>query len=489
MRTPNEAERFIRECYPKGLPLYKRTELKKELLSHILDKADFLMETGKSEEESILEAVRNMGDPSKIRQSFGKIYRFERLPAVIAFIVLSAICAIAFFTGFILFSADTTSDYPTVYHYFISAAFVGSIIFMYIYGYRKKKAYLLLSVTVYMFINLLTFLFSSGIFQSVSIGIMVMFCALLKIPERVTDTTIMFSDAESIVDLAAYLTLAIMLILFFAGLVSTVTVFTESGRKKCPKKIRKKKPLILYFSLIFSLVILSSVLFYFTAQEYSFMNNNIMTGSISRIISAKKGRDAYEELTSGMSATDVGIILREYGFREYEKSDGAYYLPDLEPGYSMPDSKVFIIEDTSYTYRDLYNDTVIILNFKDNKLSFKQVYLYNNRTLALGLWRNEDTAKCYENYLTLKEGDSREDVLKKFPSSVAFLETAYYDFESDTEILNFHSAYEDRNDYSINARISPSFCFVEGKLMLSEITGYGEDRIYNYKELGLNLKK
>ncbi len=489
MQLHKEIDDFIKECYPKGLPLYRRKDLKKELLSHIYDKTDFFMESGMSEEESVSEAVKSMGEPSKIRQSFGEIYRFERLPGIIAFFALTFVCVLAFFTGFILFSADTTSDYPTVYHYFISATFVGSIIFMYIYGFRKKKAYLLLSVTVYMFFNLLTFIFSSGIFQSVSIGIMVMFCALLKIPEHVTNTTLMFSDAESIVNLAAYLTIVIMLILFFAGLVSTVIVFTESKRKKKPGKIRKKKPLILYFSLIFSLVILSSVLFYFTAQKYSFMDNNMMTGSISRIVDNKKGRDAYEELTSGMSETDAGIILRSYGFRKYEKSDGGYYLPDLEPGYSMPDSQVFIIEDTSYTVKDLYNDTVIILVFSDNKLVYKQVYLYNNRTLALGIWRNEDTAKCYEGFLTLKEGDNRDNVLKKFPSSVAFLEAACFDFESDTEMLNFHSEYEDRRDYSINADIYTSFCFVDGKLAFSDITGFGKDQSYDYKALGLNRKR
>ncbi|MBE6717300.1 MAG: MFS transporter [Ruminococcaceae bacterium] len=489
MQLHKEVENFLKECYPKGLPFYRKKELKKELLSHIYEKSDYYLSQGKSDTESIVEAVKDMGDPSKIRQSFGKIYRFERLPAIISFITLSAICVLAFFTGFILFSADTTSDYPTVYHYFISASFVGSIVFMYIYGFRKKKAYLLLSVTVYMFLNLLTCIFTSGIFQSVSIGIVVIFCALLNIPEHITDTEHIFSDAESIINFGFYLTIAIMLILFFSGLFSTIIVFTESKRKKRLKKMRTKKPLIMYFSLIFSLVILSSVLFYFTAQEYSFMDNNIMTGSVIRIIHSKKGREAYEELKTGMSETDAGIVLRGYDFREYKKSDGINYFPDLEPGYSMHDSKVYIIEDTSYTHNSLFNDIVIILKFNDNKLSFKQVYIYNNRTLGLGIWRNEDTSKCYENYLTLKEGDSREDVLKKFPSSVAFLETAYFDYESDTEVLNYRSEYEDRSDYSINADAYTSFCFVDGKLVYSEITGFGEDKVYNYDELGLNRKR
>lgn len=490
MQLHKEIENFIKECYPKGLPRYRREELKKELLSHIFDKTDFLMESGMSEEESVSEAVKSMGEPSKIRQSFGKIYRFERLPGIISFLSLSAVCVPAFFTGFVLFSADTTSDYPTVYHYFISASFVGSIIFLYIYGFRKKNAYLLLSVTVYMLLNLLTFLFTSGIFQSVSIGIIVMVCALLKIPEHSPELDYIISDAESAAEIGGFfLTIVIMLIVFISGLISTVMVFTESKRKKAPKKIRRQKPLILYFALIFSLVVSSSVLFYFTAREYPFMDNNMMIGSISRIVDGKKGRDAYEELKSGMSVTDAGVVLRQYGFREYQKADGEYYLPDLEPGYSMTDSKVFVIEDTSYTVKDLYNDTVIIVAFTDNKLSFKQVYLYNNRTLTLGIWRNDNTAKCYENFLSLNAGDGREDVLKKFPYSVAFLETACFDFESDTEVLNFCSEYEDRSDYSIKANVYTSFCFVDGKLAFSEITGFGKDKQYDYKELGLNRKK
>ncbi len=490
MRQHNVIDDFIWECCPKGLPRYRRAVLEKELLSHVYEKAEFLAESGMSEDESAAEAVKSMGDPEKIRQSFGKIYRFERLPAVIAFFVLSAISVISLFAGFVLFSADTTSDYPTVLHYFISASFTGSIIFMYTYGYRRKNAYLLLSVTVYMLLNILTFLFTSGIFQSVSIGIIVIICALLKIPENASDVNHIISDASDAVDfLAPCLVGVIMLVLFITGLILTVLAFTETKRKHKSKKVRHKKPLAIHFLLIFSLVITSTVVFSFAAREYSFMGNNIMSGSIVRMIDTKKGAEVYEKLTENMTETDVGILLRKYGFREFEKDDGGYYLPDLEPGYSMPDSKVFVIENSDYAARDLYNDTVIIVAFSDNKLIFKQVYLYNNRTLALGIWRNEDTARCYENFLTLKEGDSREDVLKKFSSSVAFLETACCDYETDAEILNFRSQYEDRSDYSINAHIYTDLCFVEGKLAYSEITGFGKDKVYDYKELGLNRKR
>ncbi len=490
MRQHDVIDDFIWKCCPKGIPRYRRKMLERELEAHIYEKAEFLAESGMNDDESAAEAVKSMGDPSAIRQSFGKIYRFERLPAVIAFFVLSAVCVLAIFTGFILFSADTTSDYPTVFHYFISASFTGSIIFMYIYGYRRKNAYLLLSVTVYMLLNLLTFLFTSGIFQSVSIGIIVIICALLKIPENAPDVNRIISDAGDAVDyLSIILVCVIMLSLFITGLILTVLVFNEAKRKRISKKIRRKKPLFVHFLLIFTLVITSTVVFSFAARQYSFMDSNIMSGSIARMLDTKKGTEAYEELTENMTETDVEILLRKYGFREYEKDDGGYYLPDLEPGYSMPDSKVFVIENSDYAVRDLYNDTVIIVAFSDNKLSFKQVYLYNKRTLALGIWRNEDTARCYENFLTLKEGDSREDVLKKFPSSVAFLETACFDFETDAEILNFRSEYEDRNDNSIVANIYTDLVFVDGNLTYSEITGFGKDQTYDYKELGLNRKR
>lgn len=490
MHLHKDIEAFIKECYPKGLPLYRRDELKKELLSHIFDKMDFLTESGMSEEESVSEAVKSMGEPAKIRQSFGKLYRFERLPGMIAFVVLSALCICAIFSGFILISADTTDDYPTIFHYLISASFTGSIVFMYIYGYRRRNASLLLSLTVYMLLNLLTFLYTSGIFQSVSIGITIILCALFNIPEQVPDSSSLFRDAEMLVLIGAlYLTITIMVVLFIVGVILTVTVLTESKRKKKSKKIKQKKPLIVYFYLIFSLVILSSVLFHFTAQEYSFMQNNIMNRSISNIIDIKKGRSAYEELTSGMSSAEVNIVLRKYGFKEYKRSDGVYSLPDFEPGYSMSDSNVYIIENTSYSLNSLYNDTVLILNFKDKKLNFKQLYLYRCSTIAFSIGRNEKTWECYENYLTIKEGDSREDVLKKFPESVAFLETAYFDFEADIEIINFRATYSDRQDMSFHANVNPSLCFVGSKLAGSEFEAFGKDRQYNYREMELNNKK
>ena len=490
MRQYDVIEDFIHECIPRGLPAYRKAELKKELLSHIEDKADFLTSKGRDKEESILETVRDMGDPDKIRQSFGSLYRFERLPAVIAFFILSAVCVFAIFTGFILFSADTTSDYPTVFHYFISASFTGSIIFLYIYGYRRKNACLLLSVTVYMLLNLLTGLLTSGIFQSVAIGIVVIFCALLKIPENVSGVTRIIADANDAVDvLSPFLVGIIMFVLLITGIILTAAVFAASKRKRTPKKLKQKKPLVIHFILIFTLVVTSSVVLLFAARQYSFMDNNIMTGGIVRVIDAKKGADAYEELTEGMTETDVGILLRKYGFREYAKDDGAYYLPDLEPGYSMDGSKVFVIENSEYAARDLYNDTVIIVAFADGKLNYKQVYIYNNRTIALGIWRNEDTARCYESYLTLKEGDSREAVLKKFPSSVAFLEAACFDYDAGAEILSFRSEYENRSDYSVNADLYTELCFVDGKLTYAEITGFGKDKVYDYKELGLTPKR
>ncbi len=490
MRQHDVIEEFVHECIPRGLPGYRRAELRKELLSHIDEKVDLLSESGKDEEESILRTVREMGEPEKIRRSFGSLYRFERLPAVIAFFALSAVCVLAIFTGFILFSADTTSDYPTVFHYFISASFTGSIIFLYIYGYRRKNACLLLSVTVYMLLNVLTGLITSGIFQSVAIGIIVIICALLKIPEEVTGVTRIISDANEAVDyLSPELVGIIMIALLITGITLTELVLTASKRKRTPKKIRQKKPLVIHFLLIASLVITSTVVFSFAAKQYSFMDNNIITGGIVRAIDAEKGADAYEALTEAMTETDAGILLRKYGFRELEKDDGVYYLPDLEPGYSMDGSKVFVIENSEYAARDLYNDTVIIVAFAEGKLNYKQVYIYNNRTIALGIWRNEDTARCYENYLTLKEGDSREDVLKKFPSSVAFLEAACFDYAAGAEILSFRSEYENRSDYSVNADLYTELCFVGGKLTYSAITGFGHDKVYDYKELGLTPKR
>ncbi len=489
MRQHDVIDDFIWECCPKGLPRYRRKMLKRELEAHVYEKAEFFAESGMSDDESAAEAVKSMGDPEKIRQSFGKIYRFERLPAVIAFFVLTAISVIAFFTGFLLVTADVTGEYPTVAHYFISASFVGSIVFLYIYGYRRKKAYLLLSVTVFMALSLLTVWFSSGIFQSMAVGIVIIICALMKYPERGADLGHIFYNARGAAEIGGFMLAAVIIaLLLVVGLTLTVLVFTETKRKHKAKRVRNKKPLFLHFLLIFTLVVTSTVVFSFAARQYSFMDNNFMSGAVSRMFDNKKGRDVYEELTEGMSAADTEKLLRRHGFREFEKDDGVYYLPDLEPGYSKENSKVFVVKNIFGDERDIHNDTVVIVAFTDNKLSYKQVYLYNQRTVAMGIRKYEDTAECYENYLTLNEGDSRKAVMKRFPASAAFFEIAYHDFESGTENIILRSQSSKKRDYKYNADIKLSFCFENGKLVNSEIVAVGSDKHYDYGELGLNSK-
>ena len=488
MRQYDVLDDFIWKCCPKGLPRYRREMLRRELEAHVYEKAEFLAESGMSDDESAAEAVKSMGDPEKIRQSFGKIYRFERLPAVIVFFVLTAISVIAFFTGFLLVTADVTGEYPTVAHYFISASFVGSIVFLYIYGYRRKKAYLLLSVTVFMALSLLTVWFSSGIFQSMAVGIVVILCALVKYPER-GDLNLLFYNASGAAEMGGFMLASVIVALLFAvGLILTVLVFTEAKRKHKSKRVRTKKPLLFYFLLIFTLVVTSTVVFSFAASQYSFMDNNFMRGTVSRMLDSKRGRDVYEKLTEGMSAAEAERLLGRHGFTEYQKNDGVYYLPDLEPGYSKENSRVFIVRDILGEERDIYNDTVVIVAFTDKKLTYKQVYLYNQRTLAMGIRKHEDTAECYESYLTLKEGDSKKDVMKKFPASAAFMEIAYHDFESGTEVICLYSESKDKKDYRKEAEIFIKLVFSDEKLDSSEITATGKDNVYNYGELGLNSK-
>ena len=106
----------------------------------------------------------------------------------------------------------------------------------------------------------------------------------------------------------------------------------------------------------------------------------------------------------------------------------------------------------------------------------------------MGIRKHEDTAECYENYLTLKEGEPGNAVMKKFPTSAAFLEIAYHDFESGTENIVLRSQSSKTRDYRYNADIKLSLYFENGKLSDSEIVAVGEDKYYDYDELGLNSK-
>ncbi|MBE6717298.1 MAG: hypothetical protein E7573_10305 [Ruminococcaceae bacterium] len=485
MRMSDDVELFIKGCYPKGVPLYRKAELRKELLSHIFDKADSLIKTGMSETESIAEAVKEMGDPSKIRQSFGKVYRFERLPGIIAFVVLTFVCVSAFFLGFLSFGAHSTGDFPTVYHYFVSASFIGSIIFIYIYSYRKKNVYLLLSVTVYLMLNIATFLLTSGIFQSALIGIGVIVCALFGVPEHTVSNGLIYVEAEPVaLGFGFYGSMILMPLLLIIGIVLLMLILTASRRKRTKEK--KKKPLLLYFSLICSIVILSSVLFSIAAKEYEFMDSNVMKSSFVGVNNPKKARKAYEELTKAQSVTDTEIILRSYGFYEINKEKDIMSSHNFEPGYSMPDSRVFCLENGAYSYDPLYNDCVIILNFSEGKLSYKQLYCYKESLAAFGFSKYEDTSEFYENYLSLSEGDIRSDVLKKFPRDVAFLEGASHDFETDTEKLNFGAFYSEKKDPRISTDMHAEIMIVGSILSDKKIRAYGKDEKYDYKEQGLS---
>lgn len=344
---------------------------------------------------------------------------------------------------------------------------------------------MLLSVLVYLILNIATFLLTSGIFQSALIGIGVIVCALFGVPEHTVSNGLIYVEAEPIaLSFGFYGSMILMPLLLIIGIVLLMLILTASRIKRT--KTKKKKPLLLYFSLICSIVILSSVLFSIAAKEYEFMDSNVMKSSFVGVNNPKKARKVYEELTKAQSVTDTEIILRSYGFYEINKEKDIMSSHNFEPGYSMPDSRVFCLENGAYSYDPLYNDCVIILNFSEGKLSYKQLYCYKESLTAFGFSKYEDTSEFYENYLSLSEGDIRSDVLKKFPRDVAFLEGASHDFETDTEKLNCGAFYSEKKDPRISTDMDAAITFIGGVLSDKKIRAYGKDEKYDYKEHGLS---
>lgn len=480
MRQHEKIELFLKESCPPGLPFYRKSELKKELSSHIYDKADYFKSLGKSEEDSISEAVKAMGKPSDIRASFRKIYRFERLPAIIIFFAFAFITACSLFLGFVSFSIEGTGDYPTVIHYFISSSYIGCIAFLYLYSYRKKNVFILFSVSTVLLLSFLTFFWSIGMIQSSLVGTAIILCSVFGVPEY----DYCYFSAETVAMIAGfYGSLLLIFALLVTGVVLIAVVLKKIYKPSLKPRVKKQKPLWMYFAFIASVVILSSVLFSFAADEYEFAEQNIIKDSFFGTVNPKKTAEAYNELSKNMSENECERLLRNYGFVKYEPEEE--FIDNYRTDYFADDAKVYILDNSTYSYDPLYNDCYIIMRFSDKKLIYKKMCCYRENIILFAVGRVENTAECYEKYLTLKDGDSRDAVMKKISNGRAFLESAETDFITDIEICYLTSEYERPvNDY-LFAFAEVTLKFSGGKLCEKNINAYGYDGTYDYEELEL----
>lgn len=88
MQPSELIEEYLEKAVPKTVSGKKYTDIREELMSHILDKVDFYIEIGYSEKEAYVKALNEMGEPEQISSQFEEVYREKKIYSLIAFSVI-----------------------------------------------------------------------------------------------------------------------------------------------------------------------------------------------------------------------------------------------------------------------------------------------------------------------------------------------------------------------------------------------------------------
>lgn len=422
---------YLEKAIPKTVSAKKYDKIRDELLSHILDKADFYIEIGYGKDEAYEKALEEMGEPEQVSTQFEKVYSEKKIFCRLVFAAIIFADLFATLTGFgtsiisVFLGNDLYLSYDSL---LISSLFFCSVTVAILYAYKQKHpsmlrnigfAHLLLSVP----------LFSGSIYYPVCL--------------RLLD----FLPIEVEIFLKDWLFLFVPLIPFSLFI---ICMTLASERKMTKRKATVKgKTAGLLTAVLLSLCLLwcsnltvgdnSPSLDEFLLKDAIVMIKNSVT-SRSRI------EKLYLSINRDTTVAEADIILREAGYIPVDELAHLIAEDDLEEllGYIGVDAQ----KDRVYFKNDeninVLNEAGLIIPGCENEtFGYKKIYYgaQIRRTDILFhiehiLFNRDSTKMARESFEKFSIGDNKNDVLKRI-SRMCNEETAMTEYTVNGEIETY----------------------------------------------------
>ena len=418
MQQSDWIEGYLENAVPKTVSGKKYTDIREELMSHILDKVDFYIEIGYNEKEAYAKAIGEMGTAEQISSQFEEVYRENRIFGKLVFAIIICADLFAIITEFgssLLSIFFTSAMYRTYDSLVISTAFITVEIILILFAYKEKYIYLLRKIAI---ANLLI--------SFPLVGGSVYYPACTHFIE--------FLFPESVVSLLSYIGGLTFLVSF---LIFIICVRLDS-------KLAKGKKITTVGHISFKLI--SAVLVFFCIVLCTnitlFKNENIIfdNAGVSDVILLKIQDKKLEKLYNSITtAEEADLLLRKEGYLTYEElltqvkdTDYLEYIVSDIRSDDKENEKIYLLYNIS---ADRPSGGAFILPADETgKLSYKRVHYalgFGKTDILLRLaytpFYKDITVKSFETFKELRLGDSKEESIKKMKriSSCYSLMTEY----------------------------------------------------------------
>lgn len=404
MQQSEWIEEYLEKAVPKTVSGKKYTDIREELMSHILDKVDFYIEIGYNEKEAYAKAIGEMGTAEQISSQFEEVYRENRIFGELVFAIIICADLFAIITEFgssLLSIFFTSAMYRTYDSLVISTAFITVEIILILFAYKEKYIYLLRKIAI---ANLLI--------SFPLVGGSVYYPACTHFIE--------FLFPESVVSLLSYIGGLTFLVSF---LIFIICVRLDS-------KLAKGKKITTVGHISFKLI--SAVLVCFCIVLCTnitlFKNENVIfdNAGVSDVILLKIQDKKLEKLYNSITtAEEADLLLRKEGYLTYEElltqvkdTDYLEYIVSDIRSDDKENEKIYLLYNIS---ADRPAGGAFILPADETgRLSYKRVHYacgFGKTDILLRLaytpFYKDITVKSCEIFKELRLGDSKDEAIEK----------------------------------------------------------------------------
>ncbi len=468
----NKISNFIDEFIPKNISKKRRLLLANELENHLLDKSDFYKEIGYPEEESIKKAIDDFGSDEKMKKiifnEFEELYSEKSILGVVAFFAIQLINWICYFLGTWVISADFNDD-PSIFGTLVSFGMILTICILIIFARIKKYRKMLIAIGLSNILLLAVILFN---FYPQCAAYSVTY-NLMYLIEFITPISLGFEFFYY-----DYSFIPVFLMEFIPFVFAVYCLFISVRIKKgSAKTIENSKKKITVFSIIFSLVALTTAFLLPTSLSYKKNYNRWFDEYYNCIIEEVDA--VFEIISIGDSYDEISNMLASQGYTTAE----AY-----EETLSRTELKQFKDSYEQFNFADGYEvwfktekipkgNGFIGIKTENGLITAKAVGnlekdMYTSRTFDGYCFGAEHVGYKYEvvemnkYFRSLKKGEDEEEILKKISQNIGIIYTKRFSLENGVEKHYYRIVSEGYIDYEAihSTTLYAELCFENGKL-------------------------
>lgn len=413
----NRISDFVDSFIPANLPNSKKSVLKEELESHILDKTEYYKEIGYSREQSVEKAIEDFGTDDVVKKyitdEFEVLYSEKPVVGILSGLFILIMNLLCLPLDIWVTSADYNRD-PDPAGAFMSFTMIFAVAIIIIFARVKKYRKMLLIVA-------LSNLVIAGFWLCCFYPQMAAFTVgdnLIYLTDRFTPI--------SMGDVIVYAWSGIFAMVFWAGIPLSAAVYSAVSslriKKGLAKRIRNPLKKTVIFSAVYFFVTIVSCLLYPVSDDY-IDDYPVWFDNYYNFIS-EESEEIFSSVTVGSSSEEVSKMLREKGYctiEEYRNSldkltkkqfDNNLKEFDFIDGYSVWFSPDKYIRGNGFIGIKKENGTVAGIAVGNINKS-----MYNGGECNFGysdIDINDDMFELFDYFASLKKGDSEAEIMSRF---------------------------------------------------------------------------